>query len=300
MDFSLESWEVPPGAAPGGATNSIEFGPVNWQGVQTQISVRLLRLVSGEALAFFHPHHFGVNFVPLVSSLGLPALLHNRVDKTNLRRWIEWIGKGNHTSHFARTFRVERRLCQGFLNGQIAWMDRDEMVYLPPTVYPRFYAQSCPFEAPFVAWKEPSPRAFAWLRQGVRDADSEVNFAWYWLHQSQAQRDDRLAKEAPRWGELRALMRAVARVVELPAATSWTLQIIEARHHAPELLARLKPWRELLSAHFLPLAPLRATAPANFETSIAISQRTLRRQRPKRHGPRTTRSPTPSARLAAN
>ena len=56
MNFEIEPWEIPPGADASDVLVPIEFGPVEWNGVQTMISARWLELGSGNALAFFRPH----------------------------------------------------------------------------------------------------------------------------------------------------------------------------------------------------------------------------------------------------
>lgn len=149
---------------------------------------------------------------------------------------------------FGRMFHIE---------GQTCLVRRNETVW----VAPRSQQLGSVFGFPFDALIEPSAHVFDWLRGEWNNLDSEVRFAWEWNRQTSSERHQFLEECVPRWRELFEVMRAAAIVEELPENANWILDHVDMRNHSPELLARLKPWRELLTSHFLPFEPFPDSAP---------------------------------------
>ena len=247
MNFELEKWEVPPDADANSLSVPIEFGPIEWQGAQqgapTMVSARWLELPSGEALAFFHAHATGTNYVVTYASTSL----HRRKKRVNSKALGELvrsaIGDGSAYS-CGRLFYCERE----------ALIARDWNYCWSTSL--DVYLEMYPPQFPFCCADEPSADVFDWLQTQWRDLDSEVRLSWEWSRKSKLEKIQFFDFIVPRWREIHDLMNAVAVAVELPVGARWILDHVDTHNHAPELLARLQPWRETFMARFLfePLA----------------------------------------------
>lgn len=256
MNFKVETWERPPDAVRAavrdGLTDAIEIGPLDWHGQKTTVSVRLLRLVSGEAMPFFHPHASGVNFVRLQIGPGTPLVIN---DMRALRSCVKALTE-SHRFYFARPFIVGDHLALTSSNASIKWfkVTREEGFRSPRSV------EEVAFSTPFDAFTEPSASVFDWLARQYRDEGSEARFALAWMNKSRQQRDAYLEQTVPRLGELRELMRCIACVCELSPRVSWILQRPNSPS-APVLPAQLAPWSAFLVEHFFPFEPMTIDAP---------------------------------------
>lgn len=244
-EFLLEAWEVPVGRDATKTPARVEFGPVEWNGEKTMISALGVRLQSREVVAFFHPDGVEANFAVLQGQSLCP--FSSQLDIGKLERIVRQSIKGEQFS-CGRLF---------YLEGQTCLLSPRETVW----VAPRSQQWDSVFSFPFDAMKEPSPRVFQWLQQQWNEPHSEVRFAWEWNRKNAQERHEFLEATVWRWRELFDVMRAAAIIEELPEHASWILDHVDTHNHSPELLARLKPWRELIETHFLPFEPLPDSAP---------------------------------------
>ncbi|BCM92788.1 hypothetical protein IAD21_04670 [Abditibacteriota bacterium] len=243
-DFRLEVWERPPNTEIRKISSPIEFGPVEWNGEKTMISARTVRFSSSQARAFFRPHRAEANFV--ISSGQTIYGFQAQMEGGKLERVVRKAVKREEFS-FLRVF---------FLEGQLCLVSSFKSVWKSPD-----NQGDSAFEMPFDRMIEPSARIFEWLGHEWNNANSEVRFAWEWNRKNVQERQEFLAERIPRWREIDRVMRAVARVAELPENATWILDHVDTSNHAPQLLARLQPWRELLQKQFLPFVPLPDSAP---------------------------------------
>lgn len=236
MNFEIEIWEVPPGADANNLSVPIEFGPIDWNGEMAMISARWLELDSGEALAFFRPHESGINFV-VTSERGLLYQRHKRINSKTL-------GERARFGMEKREFRCGRLFyCGGegllIAGTQAHWIGQQN-----------FWQMEAPLTVAFDSQTEPSASAFDWIQKQWANPNSEIRISWEWNRKNERQREDWLGTIVPRWSELHDLMRAVSCVAELPVGQHWILDHVDTHNHAPALLERLRPWRELLEAQF--------------------------------------------------
>ena len=236
MNFNVEAWEVPPGADANNLSVPIEFGPVEWNGAQTRISVRRLQLEAGAALAFFRPHNGQMNYV-VTHGNDAPVPVTEKHGNSKTLGLIVRAALYGEQAHFGRLF---------YCHGE-RLIFREERSYWES---PDFWQREHPIVIPFDMRTEPSRQVFDWLQTQWNDTDSDLRIAWEWNRKSEPEQNLWLGTIVLRWNELHDLMRAVACVAELPTGTRWMLVHIDTHNHSPELLARLQPWRELLQAHF--------------------------------------------------
>ncbi len=244
-DFLLESWEVPRNADTSKKLLWADFGPVEWNSEKTLVAALGVRLQSGAVVAFFYPEGVEANFAVLISQSLCP--FNARLDGGKLERVVRKAIRGEEFS-FGRFFHLE---------GQTCLMRASETSW----VAPRKQQSDSVFSLPFDVLADPSARVFDWLQTQWNISNSEVRFSWEWNRKSPSQRQTFLEEHVPRWRELSEMMRFAAIVEELPSEALWILDHVDTYNHSPDLLARLKPWRELLCAHFLPFEPFPVSAP---------------------------------------
>ena len=236
MNFELEPWEVPPGADAENLSVPIEFGPVEWNGEETMISARWLELESGEALAFFRPHCNEINYV-VTRGDGIELFRAKKHINSKTLGNVVRVAPYSGQFYFGRLF-----YCHGeyliFREGHGYWEAED------------FWQRESPLEIPFDAMTEPSIHVFDWLQAQWNDENSEVRFSWEWNRKIEPEQNRWLGTIVPRWNELHDLIRAVACIAALPTGARWFLDFVDTHNHAPALLERLHPWRELLKSHF--------------------------------------------------
>ena len=244
-EFALEPWEVPPHVDASKKPVRADFAPVEWSGEKTFVSALGMRLQSREVVAFFHPINVEANFAVLKGQALCP--FSPQLDSGKLERIVRKAIKGDEFS-FGRLFHIEGQTCLLRAN-ETAW------------VAPRKQQFDSVFSFPFDVLTEPSSRVFDWLQTQWKTSDSEVRFSWEWNRKTSTERHTFLEEHVPRWRELFDVMRAAAIVAGLPESATWILDHVDTHNHSLELLARLKPWRELLITHFLPCAPFPDSAP---------------------------------------
>lgn len=245
MNFELEPWEIPPGADASNLSVPIEFGPVEWNGEQTMISARTVPTKSRQSLAYFRPHAVEMNFVLMQ---GQRPNVFESINVGKLERVVKRAIKGQ-DFRFARLF---------YYRGQRALLTQRETVWTAPETPREFDTE---FELPFGWLEKSSELVLDWLEQQWQRPDSDLRFSWEWNQKTPEQRHHYLTIQVDRWRELFDLMHAIACVEALPIQTRWILDHVDAHNHAPELLASLQPWRELLGEHFLPFKPFPVSAP---------------------------------------
>ena len=237
MNFEIEKWEVPPGADTENLSVPIEFGPVEWNGAQTMISARWLELDSGEALAFFRPHCGAINYV-VTHSEGIA---------------LYWVRKHINSKNLGELVRLA--MAGGkFYNGRMFYCANKLLITQGSRYYwsasQDFYQKEYPLQLPFNSTDKPSAYIFDWLQEQWNDENSEVRFSWEWNRKTEPEQNRWLGTIVPRWNELHDLMRAISCIAELPSGKRWILDHVDTHNHAPELLARLQPWRELFKSRF--------------------------------------------------
>ena len=236
MNFRLEPWEVPPGAAANNLSVAIEFGPVEWNGEPTMVSARWLELGSGEALAFFRPHCAHINYVVLDDDDGL---LHEKYKSANSKT-LEW------------------RARQGIMNsalycGRLFYCHSESLIFREGCVYwenQDFWLREYPLEIPFDANTKASIHVFDWLQTQWNNANSELHIAWQWSRKTDSERIRWLGTIVPRWNELHDLMSAASCVAELPTDERWIMNHFDTNIQTPELLGDLQTLRKLFHASF--------------------------------------------------
>jgi hypothetical protein len=252
-EFRLEPWELPPNKDSRKRTLVLEIGHVTWNGEETAISVRTMPLLSREVLILFRPHNTEANF--MVSSGHTICPFEMQIGEGKLERIVHRAIKGNEFS-FRRAFYLKEQLCL---------MSTTDSVWVTPP-----NQSDSVFTLPFDAMTEPSSRIFSWLEQEWDKPDSEVRFSWQWSHKNSQERHEYLEELVPGWRELFELMRAAARVAELPECARWILDHVDTYNQPLKLLARLQPWKELLRLHFIPFEPFPESAPECLQDYFAF------------------------------
>ena len=250
MNFKLEPWEIPPGADANNLSVPIEFGPIDWNGVQTMISARTVEIPTTRNLkwnlALVHPHSTKTNFMPLMKYTIIP----NRILSFHISELENIIIKRIKESpdRFGRTFYVAEQLCIVSQN-KFLWSQKSI-----------FFDSS--FSTPEDMCKEPSLTVFQWLSQEWKNPDSEVRYAWEWSRKAETERRQYLKDNVPRWEELINLMRAIVCIEKLPKDAPWSLEgPINRQKYSAEALVRSHFWRELLKDKFIPFEPFPDSSP---------------------------------------
>ncbi len=243
-EFRLEPWELPTQVEIKKTSSPIEFGPIEWNGEKTSISARTVRFASNQIWAFFRPLNVEANFVVASSSTNYSS--HPQIDAGKLERIVRKAIKGDQFS-FRRAFYVEGELCL---------MSPEGAVWKSP-----YNQGDSDFAVPFDALIDSSAIIFDWLQDELGFHHSEVRFSYDWNRKNAQERHDFLGEHVPRWRELFQLVRAAARVTELPENATWILDHVDTYNHSPQLLARLEPWRKLLRTQFLPFEPFPDSSP---------------------------------------
>ena len=267
MNFRLESWEVPPDAQISDvqASNSL----IAWRGRPTPMALRVLRFDAKTEWIVFRPQdESATNYLACLRRVGMPTRpghIRRALDVLPFAlRWDFWPG---------RYFVLHRRYC--FVNqDECGWLGDDGN-------------ELARFDWPFEFFDTPAPVIFAWLQAQWQQSDSPVRQAFEWSQWNEATRARRLPNWVLVWGEIQALMKAVACYdQQLTADTTWTLgdantpSIVEKTARYPsfyhvELATRLQRWSELFNRHFFPLA-LNDDTPLFVRDVVAQHATTLR------------------------
>ena len=250
MDFKIEAWEVPPGADVSRASEPIEFGPIEWNGAETMISTRTVKVADRHEMVFFRPHCGSINFIILAKWAMCPHYRHYLRREKNLSELQQIIEESIQTDtfRFGRPFYVADQFCI-FSRGKFFWSRREFFFELP-------------FSAPEIVGKFPSFQIFQWIFQQWKNPNSEVRNAGEWSRKTEAERRRYIETNVPHWQELVNLTRALVRAEEVRVGVPWSLRMpINSSGYSAETLARLQLWRELLKSKFFPFGPFPESSP---------------------------------------
>lgn len=250
MNFEIEEWEIPPGADASNLSVPIEFGPVEWNGAETIISARTVKVADRHEMVFFRPHCGSTNFIILAKWAMCPYYRHYLRRKKNPNELQQIIEESIQVDslRFGRSFYVADQFCI-FSRSKFFWSRRDIFFDLS-------------FSTPEIIGNYPSPQIFQWVSQQWQNPNSDVRYAWEWSRKTEAERRQYIEDNVPHWRELMNLTRALVIVEKVPRDLPWSLKMpINSSGYSEETLARLQLWRELLKDRFFPFEPFSESSP---------------------------------------